>query len=70
MLIYNGAVEDTILADYRDDVHGTAAALKGEAHSDDTLVAKDVDLESVPGRLRKVLGRDESWNVTSGRRLI
>ena len=43
------AVADVILADYHDDVRGTAATpLKGEAYSDDVLVAEDVDLESVP----------------------
>lgn len=41
---------DTILADYRDDVRGAAAApLKGESYSDDTFVSEDVDLESAQG---------------------
>ena len=41
-LIYAYAAEYTILADVRDDVCGAAAAaLKGEADSDDALVAED-----------------------------
>jgi hypothetical protein len=41
------AVMDTILADYHDDRHSTAAVpLESEAFSEDGLVADDVDLES------------------------
>ncbi|KAI0253844.1 FAD/NAD-P-binding domain-containing protein [Lactifluus subvellereus] len=48
------AVADTILADYRDDGRGAAAApLEGEAYSDNALVAEDVDLESVPREIEE-----------------